>query len=82
MNICIGNLPRSMDHYELRTLLRQYGEVKSVTLVMDRVAQGSRGFGFTVMSSIEEGEAVVACLHGAVVRGRKLVVNEVRRQPR
>lgn len=78
MDIYVGNLSYDMTAEELREAFEQHGEVTSAKIVMDRDTGRSKGFGFVEMPNASEGEAAVAELNGAMLRGRTARVNEAR----
>ncbi len=71
----VGNLPYTVTEEELRNLFGQHGEVRSVTVVMDRDTGRPRGFAFVEM---EDGQAAMQALDGQEFGGRNLRVNEAR----
>jgi RNA recognition motif-containing protein len=75
----VGNLSWNSTEDTLRTLFAQYGEVQSVSIIMDRETGRSRGFGFVEM---ENAEAAIAALNGKEFDGRNLKVNEAQDKPR
>jgi RNA recognition motif-containing protein len=78
----VGNLPFDVTEAELRGLFagedRHVGEVAIIT---ERDTARSRGFGFVEMGSESDAKAAMNALHGLVLRGRALTVNEAR-EPR
>ena len=78
MDIYVGNLSYDMTAEELREAFEQHGEVTSAKIVADRDTGRSKGFGFVEMPNASEGEAAVAELNGAMLRGRTARVNEAR----
>ena len=81
--IYVGNLPWSYSSSDLEQLFRQYGEVATAEVIIDRQTGRSRGFGFVQMSSDSDADAAINGLNGADCNGRPLVVNEAReRSPR
>ncbi len=83
MNIFVGNLAFSTTDEELRAEVAEFGEVSSVSIIMDRDTGRSRGFGFVEMPNDEEAQAAIASLNGKQLGGRALTVNEARpREPR
>ena len=64
MKIIVLNLPRNMIKEELAELFKNYGEVESVDLVMDKVNGTSKGFGFVEMPDNTEATASIKALHG------------------
>jgi RNA recognition motif-containing protein len=79
----IGGLPYSVDDSQLSALLAQFGTVTSARVILDRMTNTSRGFGFVEMSSVEEAQRAIAELNGKDFMGRTLTVNEAKpQQPR
>ena len=79
----IGGLPYSVDDSQLSDLLSQYGTVTSARVILDRMTNTSRGFGFVEMESSEEAQKAIAELNGTSFQGRTLTVNEAKpQQPR
>lgn len=81
MNIYVGNLSYQASEDELRRVFAQFGEVKSVTIVKDRMTGESRGFAFVEMPNNDEGSAAIAEVNGQQVAGRSLKVNEANPRP-
>ncbi len=78
MDIYVGNLSYDMTAEELREAFEQHGEVANAKVIMDRETGRSKGFGFVEMPNASEGEAAIAELNGAMLRGRTARVNEAR----
>lgn len=78
MKIYVGNLPYNTREDELESAFGAFGEVVSVTIVMDRDSGRSRGFGFVEMASDSEGQAAIDGLNDSEMGGRTLKVNEAR----
>jgi len=78
MKLYVGNLSFQTNEQDLKELFAQHGNVTDVHLIMDRETQRSRGFGFVTMGSAQEGEAAIGSLHGKLVDGRNLTVNEAK----
>ena len=62
----------------LLELFQAYGNVSSAKVVMDRVTDRSKGFGFVEMPSDDEGTNAINKLNGHEINGRALRVNEAR----
>jgi len=77
MNLYVGNLPWGVNDQELEDMFREFGEVRSAKVLMDRETGRSRGFGFVEMND-EDGKAAIEKLHETDCQGRALVVNEAR----
>ena len=78
MDIYVCNLSYDMTAEELREAFEQHGEVANAKVIMDRETGRSKGFGFVEMPNPSEGEAAIAELNGAMLRGRTARVNEAR----
>ncbi|MGH8009070.1 MAG: RNA recognition motif domain-containing protein, partial [Candidatus Binatia bacterium] len=74
----VGNLPPRLCFPELEDLFTPFGTIVSADLMTDQTTGRSRGFGFVEMDSAEAAQAAIASLHGSVVDGQALTVNEVR----
>ncbi len=74
----VGNLPFSYTSANLQDLFAPHGTVTSAQVVMDRVTNRSRGFGFVEFTTDEAAEKAIADLNGKAIDGRTLTVNEAR----
>lgn len=71
----VGNLPFNVDSGMLAGLFEQAGSVEQVEVIYDKATGRSRGFGFVVMSSVEDAEAAAEQFNGYEIEGRALRVN-------
>lgn len=78
MNLYIGNLAFNVREKELREYFEQCGEVSSVKVIMDRVTNRSKGFGFVEMPNDNEAQTAIDTLNGKDFSGRAMTVNEAR----
>ncbi|MCW5911127.1 MAG: RNA-binding protein [Cyclobacteriaceae bacterium] len=78
MNIYVANIPWKASEEQLKQLFAEYGDVSSAKIIMDKVTQRSRGFGFVEMADDSAGRAAIAGLNGFDFLGKTLVVNEAR----
>lgn len=74
MNIYVSNLSFNVEDEDLKGFFTEYGEVTSAKVIMDKVTQRSRGFGFVEMSDDASGEKAIKELNGAHVEGRAISV--------
>jgi RNA recognition motif-containing protein len=81
MNIYVANIPYKATDDELRNLFAQYGEVSSAKIIMDKMTQRSRGFGFVEMKDDEAARSAMDALNNYDFMGKKLMVNEARPKP-
>ena len=81
--IYVGNLSFSSNDQDLAGMFREFGEVTSASVVMDRETGRSRGFGFVEMPDDNAAMQAIQGVNGKEVDGRTLNVNEARpREPR
>ncbi len=78
MNIYVANIAYSAKDQDLRELFEAFGEVTSAKIIMDKVTNRSRGFGFVEMSDDNSGRQAIEGTNGKPFHGRDLVVNEAR----
>jgi RNA recognition motif-containing protein len=78
MNIYVANIPFKASESELKELFEQHGEVSSVKIVIDKLTNRSRGFGFVEMSDDAAAKQAINELNGYSFQGKDLVVNEAR----
>jgi cold-inducible RNA-binding protein len=74
----VGSLSWNIDDKALEEAFSQAGQVESANVIIDRMTQRSKGFGFVEMSTEEEAKAAIEMWDGKELDGRKLVVNEAR----
>ena len=86
MNIYVSNLGFGVQPADLEKVFSPYGIVSSVKIIMDRLTNKSRGFGFIQMAEQHEAEKAILELNGSMMEGRAMVMNEARqreeKQPR
>ena len=78
--IFVGNLSFQITDIELEDLFKEYGEVSSAKVIVDRRTGRSRGFGFVEMKAESNAEQAVEALNGADVKGRPINVSFAREQ--
>nr|WP_232024031.1 RNA-binding protein [Sulfurivermis fontis] len=74
-SIFVGNLAYRASKDELEQLFGQYGVVRSVRIMTDRMTRRPRGFGFVEMEA-KSALAAIKALDGKEFHGRALKVNE------
>lgn len=75
MNIYVSNLSFHTTDDDLRNLFAKFGEVTSAKVIMDKVSNRSRGFGFVEMSSDDEGKEAMTALNNKEIEGRAISVS-------
>ena len=71
----VGNLSFDTTENDLQDAFAAHGTVVETNVMMDRVTNRPRGFGFVTMSSPEEAQKAIDALHGKEFGGRALTVN-------
>lgn len=78
MNIYVGNLSYEATDEDLRLAFEAFGEVKSATVMKDKISGEPRGFGFVEMQSKSDAQSAIDGLNEKELKGRQLKVNEAR----
>lgn len=78
MNIYVSNISFKTSESDLRELFEQHGEVTSAKIIMDKITQRSRGFGFVEMPDESSAKQAMSELNGFTFQGKELTVNEAR----
>mgnify|MGYP003394659552 CR=1 FL=1 len=73
--IFVGNLSFEVTDFDLEDLFKQYGEVSSAKVILDRDTNRSRGFGFVEMNSESAVQSSIDALNGSEVKGRAINVS-------
>jgi cold-inducible RNA-binding protein len=71
----VGNLSFDTTENDLQDAFAAFGTVTETNLMMDRMTNRPRGFGFVTMSTAEEAQKAIDGLHGKDLGGRALTVN-------
>ena len=71
----VGNLSFNTTENDLQDAFAAHGTVTEANLMMDRMTNRPRGFGFVTMSTPEEAQKAIAALNGHELDGRALTVN-------
>lgn len=78
MNIYVSNLSFNVHDEDLREFFAPFGEVTSAKVIIDKITNQSRGFGFVEMPDEAASKKAIAELDGATVENRTIKVNEAR----
>ena len=74
----VGGLSYNTKSDALKELFEKAGTVETVDIIMDRMTNQSKGFGFVEMSTEEEAAKAIEMYDGQEIDGRKVTVNEAR----
>ena len=72
--IYVGNLSYSTTEETLRNQFSQFGEVETVTIIMDKITNRSKGFGFVDFTSYQEYQQVLENRVQKIFRNNKLII--------
>jgi RNA recognition motif-containing protein len=78
MTIYVGNLSHQAKDQELVDLFTNYGEVRSVNIIKDKMTGRSRGFAFVEMADDNAAHEAIEALHDTEFLSRTITVNEAR----
>lgn len=81
MNLFVSNIDYKITEDELRQMFEQYGEVKSVKILIDLETKKPKGYGFVLMGSSYDGQKAIMRLNRRKVNNRPLSVQEARPRP-
>ena len=70
----VGNLSFDTTENDLQDAFAAHGTVTETNLMMDRMTNRPRGFGFVTMSTDEEAQKAIDALNGKDMGGRALTV--------
>ncbi|KAE8700935.1 Glycine-rich RNA-binding protein 4 [Hibiscus syriacus] len=71
----VGGLSFYTTEKGLSDAFSQYGQVMEAKIVMDRVSDRSKGFGFVTYASEDEAEKAIAEMNGKDLNGRAIFVD-------
>ena len=74
----IGGIPYSSTNDDLKAHFSPAGTVLSAQIIIDKMTNRSKGFGFVEMASDAEAEKAIAMFHDQEFQGRRLTVNVAR----
>ena len=74
----VGGLSYNTSEATLRDTFAAIGTVESATIIMDKMTNRSKGFGFVEMATDEDAQKAIAEMNGKELDERTLTVNEAR----
>ena len=74
----VGGLSYDTTEATLKDTFSAAGTVESATIIIDKMTNRSKGFGFVEMSSDEEAQKAIEMFNGKDIDGRNVTVNEAR----
>ena len=74
----IGGIPYSSTNDDLKNHFSAAGTVVSAQIIIDKMTNRSKGFGFVEMASDAEAQKAIEMFHDQEFQGRRLTVNVAR----
>ncbi len=74
----VGGIPYSTTNEDLKKYFSGAGNVKNASIIMDKMTNRSKGFGFVEMETDEEAQKAIQMFDGKDFNGRNLTVNVAR----
>lgn len=74
----VGGLSYNTTEATLKDTFAQAGTVESATIIIDKMTNRSKGFGFVEMSTDEEAQKAIEMFDGKELDGRTVKVNEAK----
>jgi RNA recognition motif-containing protein len=76
MNIYVANLGFNVRDEDLKKHFSKYGEVEAISIIIDKITNRSRGFGFVMMNDAKAAETAIRELNGITLDNRIIRVKE------
>jgi RNA recognition motif-containing protein len=74
----VGGLSYNTTEATLKDTFAAVGTVETATIIMDKMTNRSKGFGFVEMATEEDAKKAIETLNGKELDGRTLTVNEAK----
>ena len=74
----VGGLSYNTTEATLRDTFAAVGAVETATIIIDKMTNRSKGFGFVEMSTEDEAKKAIETINGTELDGRTLTVNEAK----
>ena len=74
----VGGLSYNTTEATLKDAFAQAGTVETATIIIDKMTNRSKGFGFVEMSTDEEAQKAIEMFDGKELDGRTVKVNEAK----
>ena len=74
----VGGLSYDTTEATLKETFAEAGTVESATIIIDKMTNRSKGFGFVEMSTDEEAQKAIEMFDGKELDGRTVKVNEAK----
>ena len=81
MNLFVSNIDYAITEDELNEMFSEYGEVKSVKILIDLQTRKSKGYGFVLMADQDGAIAAIQNINTRQINGRPISVQIARPKP-
>ncbi len=81
MNLFVSNIDYTITEDELNEMFSEYGEVKSVKILIDLQTRKSKGYGFVLMADQDGAIAAIQNINTRQINGRAISVQIARPKP-
>lgn len=81
MNLFVSNIDYAITEDELMDMFSQYGEVKSVKILIDLETKKPKGFGFVLMADTDGAVTAIQNINTRKINGRPISVQIARPKP-
>ncbi len=71
----VGNLSYDVNDQSLSDMFKEFGEVTEAVIIMDRMSNRSKGFGFVTFANDADAEKAISALDGKEMGGKNIKVN-------
>ena len=81
MNLFVSNIDYAITEDDLKEMFGEYGEVKSVKILIDLKTRKSKGYGFILMADQDGAIAAIQNINTRKINGRPISVQIARPKP-
>jgi RNA recognition motif-containing protein len=74
MDIFVGSIPFKLKESELKEIFEKFGEVVSVSIIVNKATRLNKGYGFVQMSDEQCALKAIASLNNTELMGRTIIV--------
>lgn len=78
MNLYVSNLSFGFQNEDLRAIFAPLGIVTSAEIILNKLTNQSRGFGFVVMTDSAASKKAITELNGTLIEGRPIAIMEMK----
>jgi RNA recognition motif-containing protein len=76
MDIFVGSIPFKLKESELREIFEKFGEVVSVSIIINKATRLNKGFAFVQMADDQKAVKAIAALNNTEIMDRTIIVSQ------